>query len=112
MFKKYKRNGKIAVLISEGYGAGWYTWNTQYPEILFDVQIVDILLTYDIDEHFGDVQEKIKLICQLKYPDAYLGSVDGLRIHWIPEGTLFKVRDYDGGEHIEIFSEANGWFEA
>jgi hypothetical protein len=28
--KKVIRDGKVAVLISDGYGAGWYSWNKKY----------------------------------------------------------------------------------
>ncbi len=35
MIQKLSQDGKVAVLYSPGFGAGWYTWNTDAPEILF-----------------------------------------------------------------------------
>ena len=29
---KVIRDGKVAVLYSPGYGAGWYSWNWNHPE--------------------------------------------------------------------------------
>ena len=37
---KVIRNAKIAVLVSPGYGAGWYSWNKSHPECLFDPEVV------------------------------------------------------------------------
>ena len=42
--EKVIRNGKVAVLVSNGYGAGWYTWNKAYPECLFDKKMVEAVL--------------------------------------------------------------------
>ena len=34
---KLIRDGMVAVLYSPDYGSGWYTWNQDDPEILFDL---------------------------------------------------------------------------
>ena len=36
MIEKLSQDGKVAVLYSPGFGAGWYTWNMTVPQILFD----------------------------------------------------------------------------
>jgi hypothetical protein len=38
--KKVIRDGKVAVLYSPGFGAGWYSWNSSVPQCLFSPEIV------------------------------------------------------------------------
>ena len=33
---KLIKNGKVAVLYSPGFGAGWFTWNPTMPELIFE----------------------------------------------------------------------------
>lgn len=103
MEKVYK-DGNVAVLISAGYGAGWYTWNYEYPAMLFDPWIVDMVLA-------EAELEDIVAYATVKWPDAYLGGADGLRVEWIPVGTEFKVNEYDGSESVE-YKERNAWLVA
>ncbi len=102
--EKFIRDGEVAVLVSRGYGAGWYTWNYQHPMMLFDPVIVQMLL----DQAGTDA---IVAYAEEKYPDAYLGGVDGLDLHWITVGTKFRIDEYDGAESVEFLNEAN-WIEA
>lgn len=94
--EKYQRDGKVAVLISPGFGAGWSTWNRDYPDIMFDPQIVDLVLNY----HGDDVQSRIEAICEIKYPDCYLGGMEDLIVVWLEPGERFIVNEYDGSESI------------
>jgi len=96
-------NGKVAVLYSPGFGAGWYTWNQEVPEILFDPAIVKF-----VEE---DQWAELVTYVTLKYPGLYMGGMKELAIAWIPEGTLFKVNEYDGSESIEL-KEDNDWIVA
>ena len=96
-------NDKVAVLYSPGFGAGWYTWNTDAPEILFDPAIVKFVENEKWDE--------LATYVALKYPDIYTGGMKDLKVAWIPEGTLFRVDDYDGNESIEL-KENDNWFVA
>jgi len=41
--KKVIRDGKVAVLISHGFGAGWYSWNTEYQQLLFHPKLVEMV---------------------------------------------------------------------
>lgn len=100
---KLVRDGMVAVLYSPGFGAGWYTWNYQSPEILFDPAIVKLVE----QEKFDELQTYV----ELKYPEIYKGGIMELEIEWIPEGTLFKVNEYDGAETIEL-KENNDWIVA
>ena len=101
---KVVRNGKVAVLYSPGFGAGWSTWNTELGEdIIFDPTMVK----YVEEDNF----QALRSYVGLKYPDAYAGGVDDLKIAWIQEGTLFRVDEYDGNESIEILGEST-WIKA
>ena len=39
---KVVRDGKVAVLISQGFGAGWYSWNSN-EQLLFSPKIVEMV---------------------------------------------------------------------
>lgn len=104
-------DGQVAVLLSPGFGAGWSTWaDPEYmPQILFDPWIVDIILS---DQYKNkEKQQRIKAHCQLKYPGMYLGGLSDLSVQWVPQGTWFRVAEYDGNESIE-FKENNDWIMA
>jgi hypothetical protein len=100
---KFIKDGMVAVLVSPGFGAGWYTWNYERPEILFDPGIVDL-----VDQ---DMWSELETYVTLKYPDIYKGGMQDLRIEWVPEGTLFKIHEYDGSESIE-YKENDHWMIA
>ena len=90
-------------MYSPGFGAGWYTWNQTVPQILFDPAIVKFVEK--------DQWAELETYVGLKYPDIYKGGMKDLAIAWIPQGTLFKVNEYDGSESIEL-KEDNDWIQA
>jgi hypothetical protein len=100
---KLNESGNVAVLYSPGFGAGWYTWNYNTPEILFDPAIVKFVEK--------EKWEELKVYVELKYPEIYTGGMDDLKVAWIPEGTLFKINEYDGSESIEL-KENDNWILA
>jgi len=100
---KLNEGGKVAVLYSPGFGAGWYTWNYEHPEILFDPAIVKFVEKEKWDE--------LATYVELKYPEIYTGGMRDLTVEWILEGALFKVNEYDGNESIEL-KEGNHWMVA
>jgi hypothetical protein len=100
---KLIEDGKVAVLHSPGFGAGWYTWNYDTPEILFDPAIVKFVE----NKKWAELDTYVTL----KYPEIYKGGMTDLEVEWIPEGTLFKVNEYDGSESIE-YKENDHWMVA
>jgi hypothetical protein len=100
---KLVREGQVAVLYSPGYGAGWFSWNTKYPEILFDPAIVELVEA----EKWPELQAYVVL----KYPDIYAGGLEDLQIEWMPEGTQFQVNEYDGNENIQK-RDSTDWITA
>lgn len=100
---KLVRDGMVAVLYSPDYGSGWYTWNTNYPELLFDPAIVQLVEENKFDE--------LKTYVTLKYPNIFDGGMDDLKVAWIPEGAMFRINEYDGDESIELKDDID-WFTA
>ena len=100
---KLVRDGMVAVLYSPDYGSGWYTWNPNHPELLFDPAIVQLVEEDKFDE--------LKTYVALKYPNIYEGGMWELKVAWIPEGAMFRINEYDGDESIELKDDAD-WFTA
>ncbi len=100
--KKVVRDGKVAVLISGGWGAGFHTWGAP-REAIFDPALVDLIENEKISEAITYVEAT--------YPDAYTGGIDELYIKWIPEGTKFIITEYDGNESI-IIQDQEAWITA
>lgn len=103
--EKLIRDGRVAVLYSPGFGAGWSTWASEDAEaLLFDPQIADL-----VDRGAADWQEQVESIARIKYPDQYLGRLEDLRVSWIPQGAEFLIREHDGFESIELKEEVEWW---
>ena len=100
---KLVRDGMVAVLYSPDYGSGWYTWNRNQPELLFDPAIVQLVEEDKFDE--------LKTYVTLKYPNIYEGGMWELKVAWIPEGAMFRINEYDGDESIELKDDID-WFTA
>lgn len=95
---KVVRDGKVAVLYSPGYGAGWYSWHDQ-KNLLFDPNIVKMVE----DNEKERIPEYIKDL----YGDEYiciLGARD-LQIEWVPIGTAFEIDEYDGAESVRFIGD-------
>ena len=97
--EKVIQDGRVAVLVSRGFGAGWSSWNREFPELLFDPFIVNLLLE-DPNE-----RDKIQAYMDLKYPDVYTGGLDDLVVQWVPQGAKFRIHEYDGSESLVLESE-------
>lgn len=93
-------NGEVAVLVSHGYGAGWYSWNTSIPECLFEPRIVHALMA-------EDRKEAEKIATEL-WPDGYWGGIRGLTVHWLSPGTAFRIDEYDGSESL-VEADRQDW---
>ena len=99
---KVIENGFVAVLYSPGYGAGWSTWNYEdgLDEILlFQPALVEMVRNNRLNEIDTDWLVK-NLGEEFRY--VYCGGAEQLEIKWLPEGTIFRVDEYDGSESITI----------
>ena len=93
--EKVIRNGKVAVLYSPGFGAGWYSWNER-KELLFHPKLVEMVENNRQSEITQQWVEE-----NLGIDNVYCGGADDLQIKWLDEGTAFIINEYDGSESIE-----------
>lgn len=94
--KKVIRNGKVGVLISKGYGAGWYGRNTDVRQCLFSPEIIELVEQNSFDEITNEFCEKLFGVDYF-----YAGGANSLKIYWLEEGTPFRVNEHDGAESLE-----------
>lgn len=103
--RKFIVDGKVAIIYSPGFGAGWYTWNTEHgQELIFDPGLIDLLIN-------ARPWDEIRSYATLKWPSAYLGGLSGAVVDWVPVGTAFQIAEYDGDESI-LVKENEDWIIA
>lgn len=96
--EKLERDGKVAVLVSHGFGAGWSTWNSEHRETLcMDAEIVQAVLDADIARAVRIAKEKCG--------DFYEGGASGLEVHWVDKGAAFEIEEYDGSESLHVVGD-------
>ena len=100
--KKFIADGKVAVLYSPGYGAGWYTWNSDFPQCVFQPEIVELILQ-------GKREEAEKMAEELYGSGFYTGGASDLEVKWVEEGTQFEISEYDGNESVAIIGPQTGF---
>ena len=100
--QKLIRDGKVAVIVSPGYGAGWYTWHN-IEELVYDPSVVEWVEKVELD--------KIPVYMELKYPDVYCGGLEDLIVEWVPVGERFRIDEYDGNESLVLESKER-WMTA
>jgi len=94
------------VLISPGYGAGWSTWcsgSKEFTEFLLkDATLVEMAEN-------GASEDDVEAYIKSKFPDeyCYTGGWDQIKVIDISEGTMFRVKEYDGHESIEFCKSVN-----
>ena len=104
MVSKLIRNGRVAVLVSYGFGAGWYSWHHD-QRLLFEPTIVE-MLEKNVDPY------EIEAYCEKMCGDEiYYGGVKGLSVVWVPVGMQFRIEEYDGAESLKMEQEVH-WITA
>jgi hypothetical protein len=98
--RRYDEHGRVAVLVSHGFGAGWSTWadESEVEGMLFDSRIVDAVLA-------GQSPSEVSALVEELGYGSYLGGVDDLRVYWLEPGTRFVVEEYDGSESLRTFDD-------
>ena len=111
---KLIRDGKVAVIVSPGYGAGWSTWlgsetRQRQEEAVFCPDLVTAI-------EAGDAAAVKECAARIFGPDAYLGGLvrddeRGItaRVQWVPVGTRFEISEYDGFETLRILDPLDGY---
>ena len=101
--EKVVRDGKVAIVLSRGYGSGWGSWNYGVHDVIMFhpkiVQMVEEGREMDITEEW--------LKSELGLEEVFTGGRDGLYIKWVPEGTRFRIDEYDGAETIITDEDLN-----
>jgi hypothetical protein len=102
------RDGKVAVIYSPGFGAGWSTWNIEYSEygqeLIFDPGLADLLIN-------RRSQDQIEAYVALKWNGVYTGGLEQARVEWVAQGTEFKITEHDGSESLG-FRDSEEWITA
>jgi hypothetical protein len=97
---KVIRDGKVAVLVSRGYGAGWSTWTDEIETYLFHPKLVQMVEEERHNEITTEWMEQ-----ELGLDVSYTGGTDGLEIQWVPVGTKFVIHEYDGHESLRTIDD-------
>jgi len=96
---KIEKDGKVAVLYSPGFGAGWSTWAEKEQEeaLCMDSRIVGLVLA-------GDIASAVEVAVGM-FPDLYTGGACNLQVMWVEKGHAFEIEEYDGSESVHILGE-------
>lgn len=106
---KTVRNGKVAVLFSPGYGAGWYTWNdynvngneSKREFLLYGDEYLISLI------EAGHIDHAERYAKSVLGDDFYYGGFEDIAIEWLNVGTRFFIEEYDGSETIRTEEDMN-----
>ena len=115
-------DGKVAVLVSGGYGGGWSTWMEEvevgdiwecvHPNlsIVFEPKVVEMVLAGEKDKNRAERKATLdKIIGYMTetYPGYYTGGAEGLEVEWVLVGSKFYIEEYDGNESLVLESGMN-----
>jgi len=100
--KKYRKDGKTAVLVSPGHGAGWSTWEAPPKDkfLALDRGLIELKLA---GASWKEAAE------YLQDEDIYLGGWDQAEIQWVPIGERFIIKEYNGYESLVLLKDVETW---
>ena len=98
--KKVIWDGNVAVLYSPEYGAGWSTW--WYNDDLVETLLFHPLIVEKVESGLEKEITTEWLVEQFgrDFEGVYCGGASQLEIEWLPEGTAFRIDEYDGFETV------------
>ena len=115
-------DGKVGVLISGGYGAGWSTWADSKDRefFLFDRGLVALAL--DKEAANGPFDKTTQWLIEMNTEeledylkesgiDSFTGGWAGVYVKWMDPGTEFIVEEYDGSESLR-YRDNEDWMSA
>jgi len=100
--EKVIKDGKVAVLVAPGWGAGFSTWGAPI-EAIFNPTLIGLVENEKWDEAIDFVEKT--------WEGVYSGGVQDLVVVWVPEGKEFIIEEYDGSESLVLKEEYN-WIKA
>ncbi len=111
--EKVIKDGKVAVLYSPEYGAGWssWGWSTWYGcdnrVVIEKMLFHPVLVNKVLEGEKCSINEE--LMCELFGKDIgesiNLGGVPQLEVAWVPIGSKFTISEYDGCESVRILDD-------
>ena len=115
-------DGKVGVLISGGFGAGWSTWADSKDRefFLFDRGLVALAL--DKEAANGPFDKTTQWLIEMNTEeledylkesgiDSFTGGWAGVYVKWMDPGTEFIVEEYDGSESLR-YRDNEDWMSA
>lgn len=113
------------ILVSPNYGAGWASWNT-YPaglgKFVAEYQpVIDYLEAgksfercRDNDDYIAkyDVLSQLTLDAKEKFGEEahlYFGGAHQLKVVEIPDGSRYRIDEYDGSESYLLQDSEDWW---
>ncbi len=106
--KLVNERDEVAILISPGFGSGWYTSNGgRYPNKEMEKLIKDSrVIRYAFDESYRANFESIDSFFEneIGLSDLYFGGFDNVVVEFVPKHIAFRITEYDGAEGIEYFN--------
>ena len=107
---RYIKDGKVAVVYSPFYGAGWSTWNREHSEILMMhpliAEAVHEWQSHLLSEHAYKNKLHFALdILGLGQEDLFIEDITTLAIFWLNPGDKFMIEEYDGKESVILFDQ-------
>lgn len=107
---KVIQDGKVAVVVSNDWGSGWYTsWFAENitegrERLLFDSELVNIVLEFKEEqmtaEQYWDALEAFLHAHGFINDQEDVINTPELTIEWVPIGTEFIIHQYDGYESV------------
>lgn len=93
------------ILISPHHGAGWSTWA---DDSVRDFMLKDPTLISMAERKAP--QQEVDDYVEAQHPDdnIYTGGWRDIEVVELPDGTLFRVDEYDGFETIETIETRDG----
>ena len=93
MVERLIRDGKVAVMYSPAFGAGWSTWNEEHADFcLFDARLAELVLAKRLED--------AEAYIEARGLDLYTGGLADLEVGWVPKGAQFYIHEYDGNERL------------
>jgi len=97
--EKVIKDGKVAVLVSGGHGAGWTSWSAR------DKSEVEVLLFHPTLIEMAEAERHEEITSEwisetFGFEGFYTGGADGLYVSWVEVGKKFIIHEYDGAERL------------
>lgn len=96
---RYIAGGRVAVIYSPNFGAGWSTWIHQSDRN----PVFDPILAYLI--HNDCLPGEIYNTATFLYPHDYIDGIQDAKLKFVNRGVQFIIKEYDGAESVVMMGE-------